>query len=600
VASASASPRTAPARAHRALARHEHRTHRRHLRHLHRRHAHHGAAKVHAAKRGSSGPTTPNALSASGISGSSITLSWKPSSSSVGIAGYNLYANAGTVGTTTATSYTFTGLACGTSYTLGVSAFDTSGAVSSKATTSATTTACAPANMSAPANTSAPAIAGQATVGQTLTASTGGWSGSPTAYAYQWSDCSSSGPCAPIANATGSSYTASTADVGSTVVVAVTASNSGGTATASSAPAGPVASPAPSGSVSWPASYTDGPLGANNILPSTSSGVLLIDWYGYGGYTWSQEQSAILQRETDMGRAFDGIGLHYSSDSTYNGVANCIDSTDIGNDMPQWVHDHGSVPIVTWSPSATLDQIASGAFDNCYVGVADYFRQFPFRIMLRMMWEQDGTWFPWSACGTKSSTATPSEYVADWQRIVNIFRQQGATNVGFFWTPTEGYNRSCADATYPGDAYVDWVGTDQYNADDTSWSTPLHSGWAEFNEMFNYTALGATQQSRESMYGPRKPFIVGETGSKYDSSNGSRKANWFTNIASVAAPSMPYLRGVEFFDQWVSSEGNDWRLDSNQTAGSTTIGSSDPTTYQGFINMARAAVFNAGVAGGAS
>jgi hypothetical protein len=378
--------------------------------------------------------------------------------------------------------------------------------------------------------------------------------------------------------------------------VDVTATNSGGSGLATSPATGMVGTTPPP--VSWPASYTDGPLGANNILPATANGVLLIDWYSYTGETWAQEQAQILQRALDMGRVFDGIGLHYASDSTYNGVANCIDASDISSNMPQWVHDNGSVPIVTWSPNASLSAINSGSFDQCYAGVANYFKQFNFRIMLRMMWEQDGNWFPWSACGSSSA---PAAFVSAWRRIVGIFQQQGATNVGFFWSPTEGYNRSCADATYPGDAYVDWVGTDQYNADNSSWSTPLHSGWAEFNEMFNYTSLNSSMCcSREATYGPSKPFVVGETGSKFDTANPTRKADWFRNIASVAAPSMPYLHGVEFFDQWVAPESNDWRVDSSQAPGASLIGSLDPGTYQGFLDMAHSSVFSSGVAGGAT
>ena len=44
--------------------------------------------------------------------------------------------------------------------------------------------------------------------GQTLSASTGTWTESPTSYAYQWQDCNSSGEsCATISGATTSSYT---------------------------------------------------------------------------------------------------------------------------------------------------------------------------------------------------------------------------------------------------------------------------------------------------------------------------------------------------------------------------------------------------------
>jgi hypothetical protein len=97
-----------------------------------------------------------------------------------------------------------------------------------------------------PTNTSAPTLSGGAQAGQTLTATPGSWSGTaPISYAYQWERCDSSGAnCANIAGATASTYTAAAADVGSTLVVVVAASNSVGSNSASSAPS-PVVQAAP-------------------------------------------------------------------------------------------------------------------------------------------------------------------------------------------------------------------------------------------------------------------------------------------------------------------------------------------------------------------
>jgi hypothetical protein len=88
-----------------------------------------------------------------------------------------------------------------------------------------------------PSNTSPPTIAGSPQLGATLTATTGTWSGNPSSYAYQWRRCDTSGgSCAAIAGATSSTYTLAGADVGATIRVAVTASNSGGSSTAVSDP----------------------------------------------------------------------------------------------------------------------------------------------------------------------------------------------------------------------------------------------------------------------------------------------------------------------------------------------------------------------------
>jgi hypothetical protein len=89
----------------------------------------------------------------------------------------------------------------------------------------------------APANSAPPSVAGTAEVAQTLTAGVGSWSGSPTSYAYQWKRCDAAGAsCAAIAGATSKAYVVQSGDLGATLRVAVTASNSAGSATASSAP----------------------------------------------------------------------------------------------------------------------------------------------------------------------------------------------------------------------------------------------------------------------------------------------------------------------------------------------------------------------------
>jgi hypothetical protein len=88
-----------------------------------------------------------------------------------------------------------------------------------------------------PVNTSPPIISGTPQDGQTLTASTGSWSGTqPITYGYQWQRCDSGGAnCVAIAGATGPTYLATSADVGRTLRVVVTATNSAGSASATSA-----------------------------------------------------------------------------------------------------------------------------------------------------------------------------------------------------------------------------------------------------------------------------------------------------------------------------------------------------------------------------
>jgi hypothetical protein len=102
---------------------------------------------------------------------------------------------------------------------------------------SATSAASAAITTGPPVSTTAPALTGTAKDGQTLTTANGTWAGTATiTYTRQWKRCNSSGAsCTTISGATGTTYILVAADVGSTVKVTWTATNSLGSATADTA-----------------------------------------------------------------------------------------------------------------------------------------------------------------------------------------------------------------------------------------------------------------------------------------------------------------------------------------------------------------------------
>lgn len=86
-----------------------------------------------------------------------------------------------------------------------------------------------PVTAVAPVATAAPALSGTPLVGQTLTESAAGWSGSPTAFTYQWQRCNASGAaCTAIPGATARTYKLSAADRRRTIRVAEGAANAVG------------------------------------------------------------------------------------------------------------------------------------------------------------------------------------------------------------------------------------------------------------------------------------------------------------------------------------------------------------------------------------
>jgi sugar lactone lactonase YvrE/plastocyanin len=96
-----------------------------------------------------------------------------------------------------------------------------------------------------PANLASPSISGAPGVGSTLATSAGVWRGSPRrSYSYQWEQCNEHGEeCADVVGATSSTYLTVGTDLGSTLRVVVTATNSYGSASSTSAATEPIGLP---------------------------------------------------------------------------------------------------------------------------------------------------------------------------------------------------------------------------------------------------------------------------------------------------------------------------------------------------------------------
>jgi hypothetical protein len=145
---------------------------------------------------------------------------------------------------------------------------------SSLATSAATSAVTTPATTSAPSDTTSPVISGTAIVSQTLTASPGTWTGSPTLYTYQWRRCDSSGAgCSDVASATSTSYVISTLDAGSTMRVAVTASNASGSTMATSSETSVITTGTTGAKLTWAPPALSNPVTVN--VPSSGGTVNL-------------------------------------------------------------------------------------------------------------------------------------------------------------------------------------------------------------------------------------------------------------------------------------------------------------------------------------
>jgi hypothetical protein len=119
------------------------------------------------------------------------------------------------------------------------------------------------------------------------------------------------------------------------------------------------------------------------------------------------------------------------------------------------------------SPAQTPDHL--GVFEqlaqNLVAGGQEY-------AIIRVGWEWSTDFYSWGVQNT-----TPAQYVTAFDDIVTTMRSVPGQHFLFDWCAAAGAvptNGSYA-ASYPGDQYVDYVGTDVYDGSDTTWSNDLNS-----------------------------------------------------------------------------------------------------------------------------
>jgi len=188
-------------------------------------------------------PSAPGTLTGLVISGPAVTLAWGAASDNTGVVGYRVYRGVTQIGTTGGTTYTDPSPAAGTTQAYTVRAYDGAGNLGPTGNTLTLTIPSGTGTPPPPPPTSggspvmqvAPVVRGSFTLGATVAASTGTWSGAaPMAYTYTWQRCGLLGSCAVIAAATSASYTLTAWDVGRRLKVTVTATNVKGSASATS------------------------------------------------------------------------------------------------------------------------------------------------------------------------------------------------------------------------------------------------------------------------------------------------------------------------------------------------------------------------------
>ena len=238
--------------------------------------------------------------------------------------------------------------------------------------------------MAIPVNTTIPTISGTAQVGQTLTASTGTWTNSPTVYVYQWASAG-----APISGAAASSYIPVTSDIGNALAVYVTAANSSGhNKPTASAPTGAVINIIPT----------------NSTVPTISGTAQVGQTLTATTGTWTNNPTSFTYQWNRAGTAISG-----ATASSYVPV-----TADIGNTLAVSVttaNTGGSSPRVTSAPTgAVINIIPANSTVPTISGTAQ---------VGQTLTATTGTWtnnptsftYQWNRAGAAISGATASSYV---------------------------------------------------------------------------------------------------------------------------------------------------------------------------------------------
>ena len=255
----------------------------------------------------------------------------------------------------TAQTYTLASADVGSTVRVSVSATNTAGSGSAGSAQTAVV-AAAPAP---PVNSSPPTISGTARAGQVLTAAAGSWTGTqPISYGYQWRRCDSAGAnCVDIVGAATQTYTLSSADVGSTARVNVSATNTAGSGSAGSAQTAVVAAaPAPPVNSSPPAiSGTSQEGKVLTAAPGSWTGTQPISY----SYQWRRCDSA-------GANCFDIVG---AAAQTYT-----LASADVGSTVRVAVkatNTDGQTTVVSGQTSYVVAAGSVGVRDQAFTGAGD-------------------------------------------------------------------------------------------------------------------------------------------------------------------------------------------------------------------------------------
>jgi hypothetical protein len=217
-----------------------------------------------------------------------------------------------------------------------------------------------------------------------------------------------------------------------------------------------------------------------------------------------------------------------------------------------WAHGRGAVPMMDLAPpsSATLASIAAGSQDAPLVADAKALHRWNHPFLLRLFPEMNGSWESYSP-GTRHQSA--HQFIKAWRHVYRLFRRHGARKVRFVWNPDKrlSHEHNSFRQLWPGKRYVNWVGLDIFDSQDTAHGS------------FPNPRVALAPSVRTLRRFTHKPLIIPEMGV----ANYSGKPGWIRT--ALGKMSRLGVKAVVWFNESASyPDGSqvNWRLDSSSAA----------------------------------
>jgi hypothetical protein len=276
----------------------------------------------------------------------------------------------------------------------------------------------------------------------------------------------------------------------------------------------------------------------------------------------SARQQAIGLPEQLVGRRFDLDREFYLWDASFPG------------EYDRWSASQGRTLVLSWS-AKKLDgtpilwrTIAAGSLDAAVIiPKARALKAFGKKVFLAFDHEPEAR---------IKTNGTPTEFVAAWRHVVDVFRREGVTNVTWTWILEDiSFWTGASSKYFPGDTYIDWIGVDGYNWYDCR-SREI-APWRSWSAIFGSArAFGAAH--------PTKPIMVAEFGSVEDAVTPGRKGAWISDARqtlkrrewSQVQAVIYYNRDARMLD---SGARCDWTI------------TTSPSSEQAFATMAQDSYF---------